>query len=121
MTDWAWPLATLDRVVDGDSFYAVLTRDIGFHGTVTFMQKFRLMGINAPKLSTPAGREAAEFLQALMTPDPFTLTSHKPYKFGDEWMADVTLGDGRNVSTTMVSQGHAVLWDGRGGRPHDEG
>jgi hypothetical protein len=49
--------------------------------------------------------------------DPVHITTVGPYKYGDEWMAEVTLADGRNLSDTLVGLGLAVLWDGTGPRP----
>ena len=44
---WSWPDSHVIRVIDGDSFVARLTRDLGFHGTTTFEVKLRLNRINA--------------------------------------------------------------------------
>ncbi len=82
--------------MDGDTFVARVTRDVGFGGTTSFVVKFRLNGINAPtlapKLATVAGTCSRDALATLLS-DPFTLTSSKPYKYGGEWMATVTLAD----------------------------
>lgn len=121
-TVWTWPGAHVTRVVDGDSFVARLFRDIGFHGEVQFEQRLRLNRINTPPLKTVAGASAAEFFRALVRASdvaspPLLIETVKPYKYGDEWMAEVTLPDGRNVSDLMVSAGGAVYWDGSGPRP----
>ena len=121
-TVWSWPGARVTRVIDGDSFVARMARDIGFHGEVQFEQKLRLNRINTPPVKTPAGRSAREFFEALVrasdvSSPPLLIETVKPYKYGDEWMAEVTLPDGRNVSDLMVSAGGAVYWDGLGPRP----
>lgn len=116
---WVWPNAMVTRVVDGDTFIARLTKDIGFHGTVTFEQRLRLNGINAPKASSVPGKAAAKAATALLQRDLVTITTLKPYKYGDEWMADVVLADGTNVSDWLVANGYAVAWDGTGSRPDD--
>lgn len=116
MTTWAWPEATVVRVIDGDSLVVRLTRDVGFHGSVTFEQRVRLAGINTPPLSTNQGRDAANWVEA-HTMGTLTVTTLKPYKYGDEWMALLTLADGRDVSDTLVALGLAYVWNGRGSRP----
>jgi len=40
-----------------------------------------------------------------------------PYKYGDEWMAQVTLADGRDVTALMVAGQWAAPWTGVGGQP----
>jgi len=119
---WTWPNSRIVRIIDGDSFIARMTRDIGFHGEVQFEQKLRLNRINTPPLKTPEGKSAAAFFEALVRASdaaspPLLIETVKPYKFGDEFMAEVTLPDGRNVSDLMVSAGGAVYWDGTGPRP----
>jgi endonuclease YncB( thermonuclease family) len=121
---WTWPLSTVTRVIDGDSFTARVTRDLGFHGIATFDVKLRLNRINAPPIGTDAGKGAKAAFEALvLRPSsslPFLLTIEtvKAYKYGDEWMAEITLsGPPRNVSDELVKQGVAVYWDGTGPRP----
>jgi len=114
---WLWPQSTITRVIDGDTLQAQLTRDLGFNGTVTFQQRFRLARINAPQIKVPAGVAARDALIALVN-GPVTIESGKPYKYGDEWMAEITVGD-LNISDEMVHLGHAVPWDGKGPRPGD--
>jgi endonuclease YncB( thermonuclease family) len=121
-TTWSWPDARITRVIDGDSFTARLTRDIGFHGVTIFDQRLRLNRINTPPVKTPEGKSAATFFEALVrasdvTSPPLLIETIKPYKYGDEWMAEVTLPDGRNVSDLMVSAGGGQYWDGTGPRP----
>lgn len=116
---WDWPNSMVTRVVDGDSFEARLTKDIGFHGDVSFRQKLRLNRINAFPIKTVRGSEAKKFLEELVKPNMSLvfIATVKPYKFGDEWMAEVTLLDGKNVSDEMVKNAMAVYWDGTGPRP----
>lgn len=124
---WTWPNSTVTAVVDGDTFDARVTRDIGFGGTTTFLVRLRLNRINAPKLSSEAGKSARARLRALVTPAQYAqIETLKPYKYGGpdsspgEWMAEVVV-NGMNVSDLMVSSGHAVYWDGEGPRPQDAG
>lgn len=140
---WEYPDSTLHRVVDGDTLYATVRRvitlslqitapadDFGFHvlteaSSATFeiprvrtaRQKFRLNRIATAPGVTPSGLGAAFRLAGLLEPSPFHLTSVRPYKFGDEWMAEIVLADGRNVSDLLVEEQWAVYWDGRGRQP----
>lgn len=113
---WEWPNCEADRVIDGDTFVAILTRDIGFYGTTTFRVKFRVAGINAPAFPGVLGADSRDAL-ALLLSKQFTIVSGKPYKYGGEWMATVTTIDGKDVATTMINNGHAVAWSGRGPKP----
>jgi endonuclease YncB( thermonuclease family) len=113
---WSWPASTITRVVDGDSIVARVTRDIGFHGTVTFDQHLRLNRINASPASTDLGKQATAFVTAKTT-FPCDIITTRAYKFGDEWMAEVTLSDGENLSDALVAAGLAFYWDGTGPRP----
>ena len=120
---WLWPNSTITRIKDGDSFVARVTRDIGFHGTLTFDVTLRLNRINTPPVKTEQGKMALEQFTALVRngpgipSTPVLIETVKAYKFGDEWMAEVTLPDGRNVSDALVASGLAVFWDGTGPRP----
>lgn len=116
---WEWPKSMIIRVVDGDSFVAQLMRDMGFHGTVTFQQRLRLNRINAPDIKTVRGMEAKTAFLSMVKPSMtyVYIETVKPYKYGDEWMAEVTLEDGSNVSDELVKAGLAVYWDGSGLRP----
>jgi endonuclease YncB( thermonuclease family) len=115
-TNWDWPGSTVVRVIDGDSLVAKVHRDLGFNGTAAFEQKLRLNRINAKPAKTVEGKQATAAVTGLVT-DPVHIVTVGPYKFGDEWMAEVTLADDRNLSDTLVSMGLAVYWDGHGQRP----
>lgn len=117
-----FPDSVVTRIVDGDTFYATVTRsfDFGFHVTTTesSTQRFRLNGCNAAPDNTPSGAGAWVALGALMPPDIFcTIASLGPYKYGDEWMADVTLPDGRDVTVEMIAEQWAAAWNGKGAQP----
>lgn len=117
---WIWPGTTITRIIDGDSLIAHMTKDIGFNGFVSFDQKLRLNRINAPAIKTSNGQAAWTFLSTLLpSVGLVTLETLKPYKYGDEWMAEITLPNGQNVSDVMVATAHAVYWDGTGPRPSD--
>lgn len=121
---WHWPDATIPSVTDGDTLDATVTKDVGFGGSCTFRVRLRLARINAPAKNTPAGEAAAAWLSGLLLSVPWVdLVTLDAYKFGGpiyspgEWMAEVTLPDGRNVSDLAVSLGFAVYWSGVGPRP----
>ena len=115
---WLWPGSTITRVVDGDSVVARVSRDIGFHGVTTFEQKLRLNRINCPPAGTDVGDAATAFVVAKVTPGVIVdIETVKPYKYGDEWMAEVTLPDGSNLSDALVAAGLALYWNGTGPRP----
>lgn len=113
---WPWPASTIVRVIDGDSFEARLTKDLGFNGTITFVQKLRLNRINTTPAKTEGGKAATAYVQGIAG-YPVDITTLKPYKYGDEWMAEVTTANGVNLSDALVEAGHAVYWDGTGPRP----
>jgi endonuclease YncB( thermonuclease family) len=121
MSVWVFPGSTVVRVVDGDTFHASVSRtlDAGFHVIIDAgsVQKFRLNGCNAAPLSTDSGAGAAAALGALLALGNLTITSLAPYKYGDEWMASVTLPDGRDVTTEMITAQWAAPWNGQGPQP----
>jgi endonuclease YncB( thermonuclease family) len=118
---WIYPGSTLERVVDGDTFTARVARtlDFGFHvaTAMSSVQRFRLNRSAAAPLATESGKGAAAALAGLLTAGPFLLTSVGPYKYGDEWMAEVVLADGRNVTDVLVAEQWAASWNGRGSQP----
>ena len=117
MTAWSWPGSRILRVIDGDSVVAQLSRDVGFHGVLTFQQRLRLNRINAAPADTPDGQRATLFVQTWVLRGLLSIDTVKPYKFGDEWMAEVTDGNGVNLSDDLVQHGLAAHWDGTGPRP----
>lgn len=126
VAEWSWPYSTLLKVVDGDTLDMSLERDLGFGASATFPVRLRLNRINAPELSSVRGKAARDALAGLLAGVELSVTTVKPYKYGGpagmagEWMAEIVLPDGRNVSDVLVSEEHAVYWDGTGPRPDDE-
>ena len=121
---WHWPNATVPLVVDGDTLDCQVATDVGFGGSCSFRVRLRLARINAPAKNTPAGEASAQWLTGLLTATPTVdLVTLDAYKFGGpqyspgEWMCELTLPDGRNVSDLAVSLGFAVYWNGQGPRP----
>lgn len=126
MAAWSWPGSRIVRVIDGDTVDAQVSRDLGFGGTATFPVRLRLNRINAPKVSTARGRAARDRVALLLGgAETITLATIRPYKYGGpedqsgEYMAEVTLPDGRNLSDVLVADGLAVHWTGEGPRPSD--
>lgn len=123
---WSWPGSKVISVIDGDTFDAQVNRDLGFGGVATYPIRLRLNRINAPKVSTTNGKATRERVIALLATAPTVhLDTIKPYKFGGpadqrgEYMVEVTLADGTNLSDVLVTEGLAVYWDGNGPRPAD--
>ncbi|MGZ4617198.1 MAG: hypothetical protein ACXV3F_00410 [Frankiaceae bacterium] len=129
---WHWPDATIPLVVDGDTLDAkvrkTVTLDAGFgmttEATTSAQVRLRLARINASPKSTPAGAASKAWLGGLLLAAPWVdLVTLDAYAYGGpqyspgEWMAEVTLPDGRNVSDLAVSLGFAVYWNGQGPRP----
>jgi endonuclease YncB( thermonuclease family) len=107
--------ARVVRVIDGDTLVADV--DLGFQMWV-HAQSFRLLGINAREHTQPGGREAAAHLSATLAPDTVVrLTSVKPDKFGGRYDALITLPDGSDLATVLISTGWAAAWDGSGTKP----
>lgn len=132
---WRWTGVTIPSVHDGDTIDALVSRsfDAGFGNTLisSYRVRLRLARINAPALSSADGEAAQSWLAELLmggdgAPAPdLVVTTLDAYKYGGpsyspgEWMAEVILPDGRNVSDLAVATGHAVFWDGHGLRPDD--
>lgn len=101
--------ATVIKVHDGDT--ATLQIDLGFG--LTQVLNCRMFGINAPELSTDAGKQARDFAQTLLTLGMLvTVVSHGWDKYGGRFDGSVTLPDGRDFSQVMLDTGHAVKMAG---------
>lgn len=124
---WVWPSTVISDVVDGDTVDALLIRqvDLGFYitSTVSFPMRLRLNRIDAYPSNTTRGRRAKALVQARTGGVLLTATTIKPYKYAGpkkrvaEWMVELVLADGTNVSDLLVAEGLAVYWDGAGPRP----
>lgn len=78
----------------------------------------RLLGINAPELTEPGGREVTAALSNLLPPGrAVILTGLKPDKYGGRADAAVQSADGTDVSSWLLSRGYAVPWTGVGPKP----
>lgn len=124
MSDWPWPQTVISRVLDGDSVDADLINDhVGFGVRTSFPMRLRLNRINAAPSGTAKGKLAKARVLALTAGQRMYVVTGKGYKYGapegktGEWMAEVQLPDGSNLSDLLVAEGLAVYWDGQGPRP----
>lgn len=107
--------AAIVRVIDGDTI--VVDLDMGRRLWVRDA-KHRLAGCNAREAKMPGGAEATANLRTLLPAGELVrLRSLKPYKYGDEYMADITLPDGRALVPLLIADGWASPWTGRGPAP----
>lgn len=107
-------MATVVSVHDGDT--ATFDIDLGFR--VHTISSLRLDGINAPELGSQAGTDSRDWLRHLLPAGTKVLlatTRNQFDKYG-RYLARVYLA-GVCVNTQMVTDGHAVAWDGTGAKP----
>lgn len=104
-----------------DADTPVVTIDLGF--TVTKTEIVRVRWLNTPEITgkeKPLGIAALNFARELAPVGSLVmLKSHKPGggdKFG-RYLADITLNDGRDYATTVISAGHGKQWNGQGQKP----
>lgn len=103
--------------------------DLTFHfyvenGWIVLHTNIRLLGINAPELSTPPGKVALDYLTTLLSPNELVtvsseLASHiiDSDKYGDRWLGVITNKDGINVNKMMLSSNNASVYYGNGPKP----
>jgi endonuclease YncB( thermonuclease family) len=104
----------VDLVHDGDTVNIQL--DVGFD--LTIYTRVRIAGINAPELSTQAGKDARDFARTLLAKgDPVSVMSYGWDKYGGRIDGAVTLADGRDFATLMLDAGHAKPYSGVGPKP----
>jgi len=99
----------VDKVVDGDTIHARL--DLGFDLTV--YARCRVFGINAPELSTDAGKQARMYAESLVPPGTeVRVLSHGWDKYGGRVDAQIAFGAGyaRDLATEMLVAGQAVVY-----------
>lgn len=130
MAVWSWPNSRIHNVVDGDTFDSNLSKviDIGFSikSEITLPARLRLARINTAKASSTKGKQAKLRVIQLTANVIVNITTIKTYKYGGpddkvgEYIAEVDLPDGSNLSDLLVAEGFAVYWDGAGPRPDDE-
>src|SRR4030042_3556979 len=70
--------AKLENVVDGDTI--LLSFDLGFF--INFKEKVRLIGINAPEITTKEGKEAVAFIEKELKNANLLVETRKKEKYG---------------------------------------
>lgn len=71
----------------------------------------RIYGINAPELSTPAGKAALAYAETILhVGDVCQVLSHGWDKFGGRFDGSVTLPDGSDFGQAMIAAGQAVAY-----------
>lgn len=107
----------VDLAHDGDTVNVRL--DVGFDLTV--YARCRILGINAPELSTAAGKTARDFAQTVLRPGtPVHVISHGWDKYGGRIDAEIQLDtayiyDGvpyTDFAKLMLASGNAVVYTG---------
>lgn len=108
-------VGTVIRWIDGDTgVISVLDPLV----SVEVVLHVRILGINAPELSQPGGREVtAALAEWLPAGRIVTLTGVKPDKYVARIDAAVATADGTDVASWLLSKGYAVPWTGSGTRP----
>lgn len=97
--------ATLLRVIDGDTIRASV--DLGFR--ITRDIGLRLEGIDAPEMSTDAGKAArAALVDLLPVGTPLVVQTYRDPGAWDRYTATVWAGE-VNVNGWLVDNGHAVV------------
>jgi endonuclease YncB( thermonuclease family) len=113
--------ATVEYVHDGDTIRMTLDlgslptipADLGFgisvRPTALISLNCRLYGINAPELSTAAGKAARDYLETLVKPgDRVSVVSHGWDKYGGRFDGSVATPFLTDLSEQMLASGHAV-------------
>jgi endonuclease YncB( thermonuclease family) len=99
---------------DGDT--ATFDLDLGFAVRIPgqswagkTMLSCRVFGINAPELSTDAGKAALAYAQTILHPgDLCTVLSHGWDAYGGRFDGSITLPDGSDFGQAMIAAGQAV-------------
>lgn len=131
---------TIKCCVDLDQSVRHKDADYGFHvyaenKRLVLHESFRLMGLNAPELATPAGKVALAFVQDWLSNNcvqidhlgaqlfavRLTTTPVGPQqeKYG-RWLAVVEptrKGGITSLNTALLNSNNAVPWDGQGPKP----
>lgn len=99
--------AKVAKVHDGDTIYCDV--DLGFD--ITVHPRCRIDGINAPELSTDAGKLAKAFAETILpVGTPVVIVSHGWDKYGGRIDAEIWYGDGftEDFGAAMLASGNAV-------------
>jgi micrococcal nuclease len=102
--------AVVDNVWDGDSIH--LTVDIGFNVDIAI--KTRLLGADAPELSTPQGKVVRDWLRERVPEGTAVILRTFKYpgdKYG-RWLAKIDAPGIGDVAEALIAAGLAVPYDG---------
>lgn len=115
--------AKVERVVDGDTLWALLkeSRDFGFDQVVTVEKRIdlRLFGLDAKHKDTLEGKDAMQMLidETLRPGLRVQTIKDKREKFG-RFLAVLWVGDEvKSVNQRMIEAGLALPWNGKGPHP----
>jgi endonuclease YncB( thermonuclease family) len=112
---WTVP-AQVTKVVDGDTVH--LKMDLGWH--ITYDARIRLIGCNAPELSTDEGQVAKRWVMATLagygalsdgTGIEITFISHELDKYGrplGQVIITTPRGERFDLGSALIAAGHAV-------------
>ena len=107
--------ATLDRIVDGDTFDCIL--DLGFDVKL-HKQRVRLAGIDTPESRTRDltekwyGKQSKYFLEGLLKDQEIQLKSHGKGKYG-RILGELFVGaSSYSINQHMIDSYHAVPYTG---------
>lgn len=109
---WEYPVASVVRVIDGDTVAAEISMGFFLRATIVF----RLYGIDAPEMvgeNKTAALQSKSALQGMLSRGPVRVKSYKSDSFG-RWLGDffVRTEDGTelHVNSEMVKSGFATPW-----------
>ena len=97
--------ATLDRVVDGDTIHVTL--DLGFE--IRHKEILRLAKINAPEMSTVAGKKSAEVLQNILKDVPILVIKTNKTDIYGRYIADVFFSESGETDLQKIADGGTYL------------
>ena len=101
--------ARIDRVWDADSID--LTVDLGFRASLAI--KTRLIGVDAPELTTKAGKAARDWVRE-RAPQGQEVTIHTFRTPGDKygrWLAAINIPGLGDLAAALISAGHARAYE----------
>lgn len=97
-------------MIDGDTFVANLSRDVGFNCRPTWRWRLRVSGIDCPEMrgaTRALGQAAREFSEAWLSAEPVAAETLVQDAFG-RWVAIIRRADGSSLADALVAAGHAV-------------
>ena len=112
--------ATVLSVIDGDTIWARV--DCGLNTVIK--EKLRLRGLDAPEITTPAGRAATRFVKKRLRPGMAIVIRTSTTDKYDRYLADIlylpgqarrrdpnrVLAHGTHLNQELLDAGHAVVW-----------